>query len=175
MVKFKRLFKKLMGKGVVWSTLFFITIQVQAQTDSMLLSADTTYSLEGDTLFSNQDFKMFIGQKVIVGKGSGERDWYATFSFKSGASWPLLFLKETETQNNVEYQLDPAIRERDKVKGYLVPGDTLTVTKIKRYGKKRNGYWYMVDLSQGQSLLSLRFKCDIINAIKLKEVLLAQR
>lgn len=131
---------------------------------------DTTYTLIGDTLFSNQNFKIAIGQPVVIGSASGERDWYNTISLKSGASWPLLFLKKTETGQNIEYQMDASIREKDKVKEYLNMGDTLIITKIKRFGKKRNGYWYMVTMGQKQGLLSLNFKCDIINAIRTKEV-----
>jgi hypothetical protein len=74
-------------------------------------------------------------------------------------------------ENNLEYQLDPSVREKDKVRDFLYPGDTLFVTKIKKHGKKRRGYWYSVSLVQKQGLLSLHYTCNIINAIRLKEML----
>jgi hypothetical protein len=137
---------------------------------------DTTYTLIGDTLFTNQDFKIVVGQPIIIGKASDERDWYKTITFKSGASWPLVFLQKVETRQNMEYQLDPSIREKDKVKEYLTPGDTLFVTKIKRFGSKRfRNYWYTVTMGQKLGLLSLTFKCDIMNAIKYGEVILPSK
>src|SRR5688500_3978700 len=114
---------------------FSINCYSQADNDLLLKKSDTTYTLVGDTLFSNHDFKIFIGQPLIIGHAKGERNWYNTISFKSGASWPLLFLKNAETNLDLEYQMDPSIREKDKVKEYLTAGDTLIVTKIKRLGK----------------------------------------
>ena len=144
-----------------------------AQDESSSGKNDTTYTLAGDTLFTNQDFRIFIGQPIIIGKASGERGWYNTISFKSGASWPLLLMKGAELRQDQEYQLDPSVREKDKVRDYLSSGDTLIVTKIKRLGRKRLGnYWYMVSMGQKQGLLSLNFKCDLINAVKFGEVTL---
>ncbi|OLY93653.1 hypothetical protein SAMN05444008_114137 [Cnuella takakiae] len=134
---------------------------------------DTTYTLAGDTLFTNQDFRVFIGQPIIIGKASGERGWYNTISFKSGASWPLVLMKEAELRQDQEYQLDPSVREKDKVRDYLSSGDTLIVTKIKRLGSKRFGnYWYMVNMGHKKGLFSLNFKCDLINAVRFGEVTL---
>ncbi len=138
-----------------------------AQDESSSANNDTTYILAGDTLFTNQDFRVFVGQPVIIGNASGERGWYNTISFKSGASWPLLFMQKAEIRQDPEYQLDPSVRENDKVRDYLSPGDTLIVTKIKRFGRKRFGnYWYVVTMCQKQGLLSLNFKCALINALR---------
>jgi hypothetical protein len=154
------------------SIFLWIQLYSVAQTESLSRNNDTTYTLVGDTLFTNQHFKIAVGQPIIIGKASGERDWYQTITFKSGASWPLLFLQKAETSQNLEYQMDPSVREKDKVKEYLTAGDTLIVTKIKRLGRKRFGnYWYMVTMGQKQGLLSLNFNCDIINATKLGEVI----
>lgn len=160
---------------VIYITLLLSTnVHSQNHIGSALDKSDTAYALIGDTLFSNMSFKIFIGQPVVIGKPSGERDWYNTITFKSGAAWPLVFLKKSETALDLEYQLDPSVREKDKLKEYLTPGDTLIITKIKRFGKKRLGYWYQVSMGQKQGLLSLNFKCDLINAIKSKEVLLTR-
>jgi len=116
-----------------------------------------------------------VGQRIIIGKPTGERDWYQTISFKSGASWPLAFQYELETSQNPEYQVDPSIREKDKVKECLAEGDTLVVTRIKKHGNKRSGYWYVITMGQQQGLLSLNFKCYLIEAIKREEVRLPGR
>lgn len=157
--------------------LFLLSISVQAYTQrgNQSIQKDTTYTLVGDTLFSNKNFKVFVGQKIVVGKPNGERDWYNTISFKSGMSWPLVFLKEAETEQNIEYQADPTMREKDKVKEYVSPGDTLVITKIKRFGRKKSGYWYHAFLSQNAGPLSLNFRCYIVDAIRSKEVLLPER
>lgn len=144
-----------------------------AQDEPSSAKNDTTYTLAGDTLFTNQDFKVFVGQPLIIGKASGERGWYNTIRFKTGASWPLLFMQKTEIRQDPEYQLDPSVREKDKVRDYLSSGDTLVVTKIKKFGRKRFGnYWYMVTIVQKQGVLSLNFRCDLINAVRLGEVTL---
>jgi hypothetical protein len=154
-----------------WYFLFaFLSLTTHAL--SQTIEKDTVYRLSVDTLYSNAHFKIFVGQQIVIGKAAGERDWYETISFKSGASWPLVFLRDLETSQDLEYQMDPSIREKDKVKQYLAPGDTLTVTKIKRFGTKRHGYWYRISMGQKQGVLSLNFNCDIINAIKLGEVVI---
>ena len=161
-----------LNKVSIFIFLFLFNTQLRAQTGPLQAQNDTTFTLIGDTIFSNQDFKIYIGQRLVIGSASGERDWYETISFKSGASWPLLLMKKEETNLNQEYQLDPSIREKDKVKTYLSPGDTLIVTKIKKYGKKRFGYHYIISMGHKQGFLSLNFKCNIIEAIRRREVLL---
>ena len=152
---------------------FFVSLSTFAKQRPISPNGDTTYNLVGDTLFTNQNFKIAVGQTIVIGKASDERDWYKTITFKSGASWPLLLMQKAETSQNFEYQLDRSVREKDKVKEYLTPGDTLTVTKIKRLGRKRLGnYWYLVTLRQQAGLLSLNYKVDLINAIRFGEVML---
>ena len=53
--------------------LFFLLVMmmqcVHGQTATTPITNDTTYTLSGDTLFTNQNFKIFIGQKLTMGKG----------------------------------------------------------------------------------------------------------
>jgi hypothetical protein len=158
------------------STFLLLTVIASiAQSKSQHEQKDTIYTLQKDTLFTNQNFMIYVGQPIVMGMPSGERGWYKTISFKSGASWPLLLSKKAETALDIEYQMDPSVRERDKVKEHITPGDTLFVTKIKKYGKERFGYWYIVTMGQKQGFLSLNFKCDVINAIKTKEIVVPER
>jgi hypothetical protein len=145
----------------------------EAQSDTTAISADTTYTMAGNTLSTNQGFKIVVGQPIIIGEASGEQGWYRSITFKSPAAWPVLLFREQELSQNLDYQLDESIRDKDKVKGLLAKGDTLTVVKIKRFDNKRAGnQWYVVLMRLGQGLLSVNFRCYIMDAIRLGEVIL---
>lgn len=74
--------------------LFFLLVMmmqcVQGQADPTPKTNDTTYTLSGDTLFTNQNFKIYTGQKLYLGKAAGANGWYSTFSFKSALNLPSL-------------------------------------------------------------------------------------
>jgi len=134
--------------------------------------ADTTFIFKDDTLFSNIGFKIFVGQNLIIGKGSEGNGCYQAISFKSPIALPILLFRKTETANNLEYQVDPSQRDKDKVKEYLNIGQSLTVTKIKSQGNGKKWHYYLVYLADGTSSLSTKFKVDIAYALKLKELLI---
>jgi hypothetical protein len=157
---------------------FFVCIGLPAvaQPDSTTIKQDTTYTLVGDTLFTNQGFKIVVGQPIIIGTASGEQGWYQTITFKNPTAWPLLLFRDLELSQNLDYQLDESIREKDKIKDLLAKGDTLQVTKIKRLGRNRSGnHWYIVSMRLDQGLLSLNFRCYITGAIRLGEVTLPKQ
>lgn len=145
---------------------------VQPVTDSVLLNANAPFTLVGDTLFHKGNLKIYSGKKLISGQGSGENGWYKAITFKNPANWVNLIGRDMEIKNNVDYQFDEGIRDRDKVKEYLNPGDTLEVTKIEKLGNEKSGYWYVVNMRQGQGLLSLQYRCYIAEALKSEEMLL---
>ena len=129
-----------------------------------------------NTLSTNQGFKIVVGQQIIVGAATGEQGWYQTITFKSPTAWPVLLFRNQELKQNVEYQLDESIRDKDKIKGLLTKGDTLTVTKIKRLGSRRSGnHWYVVLMRLDQGVLSVNFSCYIMDAIRLGEVTLPKQ
>jgi hypothetical protein len=144
---------------------------VHAQTATAPISNDTTYTLSGDTLFTNQNFKISIGQKLTLGKGSGANGWYNTFSFKSAWNLPTMLLYKMEIKNNYDYQQDPSLWEKDQLKIYLHSGDSLWVNKIKKYGNKRHGYWYVLFLRPPKGFLRVDFKCFIADAIRKGEIM----
>ncbi|KAA3436813.1 hypothetical protein [Rufibacter hautae] len=125
----------------------------------------------GDTLYHKEHWKIFPGKKLKSGKGSAENGWYKSIFFKNPANWANVLWRDTEIRNNSEYQFDEGIRDRDKVKEYLNPGDTLEVTKIEKRGSKKAGYWYVVNMRQAQGLLSLHYRCYIADALQSEEVL----
>ena len=143
---------------------------VQPLSESILLN-NAPYTLLGDTLFHRENFKIFPEQKLISGEGSGENGWYKAITFKNPANWANLLWRDMEIENNVDYQFDEGIRDKDKVKAYLNPGDTLVVTKIEKLGNRKSGYWYVVNMRQGQGLLSLQYRCYIAEAIESGEIL----
>lgn len=137
---------------------------------------DTTFTFKNDTLFSNVGFKIFVGQKLIVGKGSEDHGRYQTLIFRSPAAISLLLFRKTELANDPEYRLDPPLRDQDKVKEYLTVGKSLIVTKIKLKGNEMQLHHYLLYLSDGEaSSLVNKFTCaDFEYAIKLKELLIQQ-
>lgn len=139
--------------------------------ESIRLS-NAPYTLVGDTLFHTENFKIYPEQKLLSGEGSGENGWYKNVAFKNPANWAVLLWRDMEIENNVEYQNDEGIRDKDKVKTHLNPGDTLVVTKIEKLGNKKTGYWYVVNMKQGQGLLSLEYRSYIAEAIESGEILL---
>jgi hypothetical protein len=133
---------------------------------------DTSYAFQNDTLYLSTGFKIYLGQKLTVGKGSNENGQFETISFKSALAFPLLFLRETEIKNNTDYQRDPTERDRDIVKEHLQEGQSLIVKKVKEYGKRKNKQYYILQLWDGDSKWANKYFCDIILAIKLKEILI---
>jgi hypothetical protein len=161
-------------KGLIffsWLTIYNETLYGQT-TESNPVS-DTTYTLIGDTLFTNKTFKLYVGQQLLSGGGSSENGWYQSITFKSGSSWPVLLWDKTETKNNLDYQLDPQLRVNDKLKEYLNKGDILTVKKIIRNGNKRYGYWYIAIL-QTTDFPSIKFRAWVADAFIKQELILSK-
>ncbi|HSZ85991.1 MAG TPA: hypothetical protein VK787_08160 [Puia sp.] len=129
---------------LLWSSIPLIAFG-QSATDSVI-QGDTTFTLKNDTLFTNSGFNIFTGQKLLIGKASDQKGHYQSISFKSSLAFPLLFLRDTEIKNNVDYQLDPTERDKDKVKETLIPGQFLIVKKIKSIAKKKKWHYYLVYL-----------------------------
>lgn len=139
------------------------------------LKRDTTHLvLRNDTLFSDKGYKIFVGKQLVIGKGSGENGRYLSINFKSAAAFPLIFLRNAEIKNNIEYQADPSARDADKVKEYLTEGKSLIVKKIKLKGNTRNWHYYLVYLSDGPSSSAQKFKCSIAYALDLKELVVQE-
>lgn len=133
---------------------------------------DTIFTFKNDTLISNIGFKIFVGQKLTIGKGSADGR-YQTISFKSPFALPTLLNRNLDIKNNIEYQNDPSLRDQDKVKESLNIGQFLIVTKIKSKGNPKRGVHYLLYLATGTSSFSNKFVCgDIGYALKLKELLI---
>ena len=126
------------------------------------------FNLRNDTLLSPNGESIYIGKQLIVGKGSGENGRYQAITFKSRTAFPLLFLRNAEIKNDPEYKVAPSARDEDKVKSYLIPGQSLTVVKISSKGDNKVWHYYQVILDNGSN----KFSCDIGYAVGLKELLI---
>ena len=151
------------------------TDTVKSTADAIKLTSDTakeaeTFTYADDTIYSSKGYKIFVGQHVIAGKGSGEEGRYKYISFKSPFAFPLIFLRNTEIRQDIDYRNDPNLRDQDKVKEALVPGSTLTIRKIKVMAKHKKWQYYRVHLWDGSSSLSNKYQCDIISALNAHEV-----
>ena len=132
---------------------------------------DTTFTLVGDTLFSNKGFNLYVGMKVIAGNGSDENGWYRYVRFNSAFTWEKWLFRDLEMKNNSEYKTDESKRELDKVKEFFPSGDTLEIKKIIKSRKKSIGTYLIL---KPKSSFQSNFKCFISEAINSKELQLVK-
>src|SRR5258708_6984477 len=99
---------------------------VHAQEGNTPPAQGIIYTLANDTLYTNAGFQIFVGQQIIIGKGSGQNGWYQSIGFRSGAAWPLLLFYNTELKVTYNEPDGTQIRENDKVKESLYPDATAT-------------------------------------------------
>ena len=127
--------------------------------------------ITGDTLKISTGITIIRGQRIRIGEASGENGWYQSIGFKSPASWAVLLFHDTEINNQYQGTNNPEqVRENDKVKSYLKEGDSLLVTKIKRMGNNRKGYWYWVFLRDTRFPV-INYRCNLETAITTREIL----
>ena len=55
-----------------------ITTHEIAPSDTVSKYDKAVYTLVGDTLFTDKDFKIYKGQKLFVGNGTSDNGWYKT-------------------------------------------------------------------------------------------------
>ena len=143
----------------------------QGQTDSLKQSSDTIYTKGGDTIFTNKDFKIFIGQKLLVGKGSGKDGWYNTISDHSLIdvySLTLGVLGSTSTETTEEKDL----RINNTLIANLKNENILYIKKINKHGNKRHGYMYTATLRYKSGLTHAKYFCFLIEAIRKGELII---
>jgi len=129
------------------------------------------YTLVGDTLFTDKDFKIFKGQKLFVGPGSNQNEWYKTISLNSVIDWYSITLAVLGTQNT-ETQEEKDFRVSNLVKDCLHNEGTLYVKDIKKYGNTRRDFWYIVILKSRPGISNTNYRCNIQTALKTGEIVL---
>jgi hypothetical protein len=144
------------------------------QTDTVSKYNDVVFTLVGDTLFTNKNFKIFIGQQLIVGNGSSENGWYKTTSFNSVIDWYSVTLAILGTENT-ENQDEKESRTNDLVRDCLHQEGTLYVSKIKKYRNDRNTFRYVVILRSRPGKPNTNYRCNIQNAIETGEIVIPNK
>jgi hypothetical protein len=138
-------------------------------TDTVSKYNDAVYTLVGDTLFINKDFKIFIGQKLIVGNGSSRNGWYKTISDNSFLDWYSLTLAVLGTE---ETEDEKELRVKDITRDCLHAEGTLNVSKIKKSGNTRHGFLYIVYFRSKSGEHKYNYRCYIQEALKTGEIVL---
>lgn len=164
------------GKGLICiiAGLYFHSFILAQGAAGTIDGSTRQFIRNGDTLISGSGSQIVVGQRVKIGKGSGENGWYKSIGLKSAASWLLLLFHDTEIKNQYAYSGDPEQeRENDKVRDYLREGDSLLVTKIKRSGNKKHGYNFMIFLRDGK-FPAINYRCNVQIASDTGEIILEQ-
>lgn len=122
--------------------------------------------MKDDTLFSNTGLKLFVGQRLIIGKPSGEDGNFRSINHNSAALVPSIWGQDTRYPYAIENHVNKK-KSKEKVKKNLVPGNSVVINKI-GYLKTGKPYFYAASfLSDTEG-----FYCDIKLALILKELLL---
>ena len=141
------------------------------QTDSISKYHNVIYTLVGDTLFTNKDFKIFVGKKLFVGNGSSENGWYKTTSLNSAIDWYSVTLAVLGTQNT-ETLDERELRINNLVRDCLHQEGTLYVSKIKKYRNDSHTFRYVVILRSRPGKANTNYRCNIQTAIETGEMVL---
>ena len=148
-------------------TMMFYTFSMYAQTNNReLINNNTTFEFKNDTLFASTGFKIFIGQKFTIGSPTGEAGLYRSIISKKAAIVPSIWGQDKRYENAIENYVDSK-KNIEKVKKSLIPGNTLTITRI-FFSKSGKPYFYIASLSSDTD----GYNCDIKLALILNELLL---
>ena len=145
-------------------------LTAKSVTAPLLISNYKTKKLNiSDTIITNKGFTIYVGQKLIVGKGTGLNGRYVAIGFKTPVNFTNLFLRETDIAHNPEYKLDPSAREKDKVKESLVIGSIVTINKLIINGNNKKGHSYVIYF-KGDDTNSNNYRSFIDEAIPMGEL-----
>jgi hypothetical protein len=108
----------------------------------------------------------FVGQKLIIGNGSGEGGQYRSIISKKAAIVPSVWGQDKRYENAVENYVDSR-KSKEKLRKILIPGNSLTIKAI-GFIKTGRPHFYMVTLAaDGEGC-----KADIKLALVLGELFL---
>jgi len=155
---------------IIMVTAFFFISSSSGQAISPTRQSDSLWRLTGDTLYYGSGQKVYVGENLLVGKATGANGWFHTVGFKSDFSWPIWFMRDTESKYNYEYQTDPQKRVNDKVSAYLRESDTLIIKKLMKEGNRRSGYWVTAILTSSK-FPKIKYRSNIMQSLNLKELL----
>lgn len=131
-----------------------------------LINKDAIFELKGDTLFSNTGLKIFVGQKLIVGKATGNEGLFRSIISKKAAIVPSIWGQDKRYENAIENIVDSK-KNKQKVKDSLTSGKVLTIKRM-ILSKTGKPHFFMVRLSSDTD----EYNCDIKLSLILNELLL---
>jgi hypothetical protein len=126
---------------------------------------ELSFTLQGDTLYSNSGSKFFKGQKLIVVKAAGVNGQFRSIVSKKAAIVPSIWGQNKNYENAIENYVDSK-QEKEKVKNTLINGTILTIDKIS-YAKGSKPNFYLVALISDID----KYKCDLKLALTLGELI----
>lgn len=144
---------------------------VNGQTNSNEQKNDTTFVQNGDTLVSNKNFKLFVGQKLVIGVGSDINKLYKYVRFNSPFNWPSWLFKDLEINNNTDYQSDEQLRIAYKIREYFSVADTVIISKVVRKHSKKEGVTFYL-IVNNKTIPFTKFRIFVPQAIVSKELIL---
>ena len=118
--------------------------------------------IEGDTLYTAAGDTVYAGQKIKIGKPTGENGHYRTIGHKNTNWLAVLPINYGDYHDKDPYDE----RNKDLVVSFI-DGKELTVVKFKKYGTKKHGYSNMAIL-KGHG--GTKYFCNVEEAIKTKEI-----
>ena len=129
-------------------------------------NTETSATLKGDTLYSAEGLKFFVGQQLTVGEPSGIDGHFRSIISKKAAIVPSIWGQDKRYENAVENYVDSK-KNTEKLTHFLMSAKSLIIKKI-IFSKTGKPYFYMVLLSSDTE----ECKADIQLALRLKELLL---
>ena len=156
-------------KYFILSLLTIIAASVYGQSNvDPLIANDAKYELRNDTFFLNSGLKISIGQKLITGNGAGINGQYRSIISDYAAVVPRIWGKNPNYENDIENHVDDK-RGRKQMKE-LTSGQYFTIKKILLAGNKKKYHYFLAFLSSHK----YNYKCDIVLALNLGELLLSR-
>ena len=159
--------KKISYKLTFFVLTIFTLLTSYGQTKAEITNnTETSAILKGDTLYSTEGLKFFVGQQLTVGEPSGIDGHFRSILSKKAAIVPSIWGQDKRYENAIENYVDSK-KNKEKLTQFLKSVNSLTIKKI-ILAKTGKPYFYMVVLSSDTG----ECKADIQLAIRLKELLL---
>jgi hypothetical protein len=127
------------------------------------INKDTKFVVVNDTLISESGRKIFVGQKLKLGKPSGNNNSYRSIISKYAALVPNIWGNNNGLKHLIENYVDN--KKGKKQLAELIPGQIFTIGKIVKTGKKEFQFYYGKLLTE-----STNYGCDILFALELGEL-----
>lgn len=149
--------------------LFASCLNAQSNIDS-LAGDGKPVELKGDTLVTTTGLKIYVGQKLLIGKPSRPDGLFRSIISSKAAIVPNIWgRKNRGYENDIENYVDTK-KAKEKLKNELIPGVTVTIKKISLIGNVNKYHYYMVILSPESG--SDYYRTDILFALEINELLL---